>query len=176
MQKSFYDALARPFETNEKMKHRLLAANRIITIAFFAVYPVTLAASLGLLLAFGDPRFWRILLVPVISFLIVTVFRRICNTKRPYEVWDIKPLIPKETSGLSFPSRHVFSAFMIAMAVLWLNIPAGIVLLAAASFLAVVRVIARVHFVRDVIAGAAIGVGLGILGFWMLLGYAVLAF
>ncbi|MCC8141473.1 MAG: phosphatase PAP2 family protein [Lachnospiraceae bacterium] len=163
MQKSYYDALARPFETNEKRKHVLLAANRVVTIAFYVIYP----AMLVILLILGDPRFAQILLVPVISFILVTIFRRIVNAKRPYEVWGEQPLIEKETAGRSFPSRHVFSAFMIAMAMLWINIPAGIVLMAAGAFLAVARVIARVHFLRDVVAGALIAVGLGILGFYV---------
>ncbi len=168
MPRSFYDALARPFETNEKKKRWLLTANRIVTTAFYLVYPIMLVVLLVFLIMWGDPRFWRVLLVPVLSFVIVTIFRRICNAKRPYEVWDVKPLFEKETTGRSFPSRHVFSAIMIAMAMLWLNIPAGIVLLAAGAYLAAVRVIARVHFLRDVIAGAAIAVGLGLLGFWVI--------
>ncbi len=164
MPRSFYDALARPFEENEQRKRRLCASNRIVTIAFYVIYPVMLLV----LLILRDARFWRVLLVPVLSFLLITLFRRIVSAKRPYEVWDVPPLIDKETAGRSFPSRHVFSAFMIAMAMLWLNIPAGIVLMIAGTFLAVVRVIARVHFVRDVIAGALIAVGLGILGFWVI--------
>ncbi len=164
MHREFYDALARPFETNEKNKRRLLLANRIVTDVFFLIYP----AMLVVLLIFKDPRFWQVLLVPVISFIIVTIFRRIVSAKRPYEVWDVQPLIEKETAGRSFPSRHAFSAFMIAMAMLWLCVPAGIVLLVVAALLSVVRVIARVHFVRDVIAGAAIAVGLAILGFWVI--------
>ncbi len=164
MRKDFYDALARPFETNEQRKRRLAMSNRIVTVAFYVIYPVMLI----ILIILRDSRFWRVLLVPVISFLLVTLFRRIVSAKRPYEVWDEPPLIDKETAGRSFPSRHVFSAFMIAMAALWLCIPAGIVLLAAGTFLAVVRVIARVHFVRDVIVGAAIAVAVGILFFWVL--------
>ncbi len=164
MQKSFYDALARPFETNKKRKRGLQIANRVLTIVFYVVYAVMLVV----LIVLWDARFWWVLLVPVISFVLVTIFRRIVHAKRPYEVWDTPPLIDKETAGRSFPSRHVFSAFIIAMAALWLWVPGGIILLVAAAVLAILRVIARVHFVRDVIAGAAIGVGLGLLGFWII--------
>ncbi len=164
MQKSFYDALARPFETNKKRKRGLQIANRVLTIVFYVVYAVLLVV----LIIRWDARFWWVLLVPVISFILVTLFRRIVHAKRPYEVWDTPPLIDKETAGRSFPSRHVFSAFIIAMAALWLWIPGGIILLIAGAVLAYLRVAARVHFVRDVIAGAAIGVGLGLLGFWII--------
>ncbi len=164
MQKSFYDALARPFEKSEKRKRGLAMANRVVTVAFYVIYPIMLI----ILIALRDPRFWRVLLVPVISFLLITLFRRIVSAKRPYEVWDEPPLIDKETAGRSFPSRHVFSAFIIAMAALWLWIPAGVILIIAGSFLAVVRVIARVHFVRDVVTGAAIAVAVGIVFFWII--------
>ncbi len=164
MQKSFYDALARPFEKNEKRRRVLAASNRTVTVVFYLVYAVLLIV----LIILRDQRFWRVLLVPLLSFILVTVFRRIVSAKRPYEVWGEPPLIEKETAGRSFPSRHVFSAFIIAMAMLWLCVPAGIVLLAAGTLLAVLRLCARVHFLRDVIAGAAIGVGLGILGFWII--------
>ncbi len=164
MQRSFYDAIARPFEANEKRRRLLPSLNRILTIVFYAIY----ALLLLVLLLRWDARFWRVLLVPAISFLLVTLFRRIVSAARPYEVWGVPPLIEKETAGRSFPSRHVFSAFIIAMAALWLWRPIGIILLAAGAVLALVRVAARVHFVRDVIAGAAIAVGIGILFFWIL--------
>ncbi len=164
MQKSFYDALARPYETTEKRKRGLQIANRVLTIAFYVVYAVLLVV----LIIRWDSRFWWVLFVPAISFVLVTLFRRIVHAKRPYEVWDTPPLIDKETAGRSFPSRHVFSAFIIAMATLWLWGPGGIILLIAGAVLAYLRVAARVHFLRDVIAGAAIGVGLGLLGFWII--------
>ena len=57
---------------------------------------------------------------------------------------------------------------MIAMAALWVSVPAGIVILAAGVFLAAVRVIGGVHFVSDVIAGAVLGIGLGWIGFFLI--------
>lgn len=115
-----------------------------------------------------DQRLIRAVLVPLISFAAVTLFRSLCNCRRPYEVWDTPPLIPKETKGNSFPSRHVFSIYIIAMAVLWICAPAGVAILAAGVFLAAVRVTARVHFLRDVAAGAALGIGLGWIGFFLI--------
>ena len=40
---------------------------------------------------------------------------------RPYQTWAIQPLIKKDSLGKSFPSRHVFSATVIAMLALTLN-------------------------------------------------------
>lgn len=162
MKKEFYDRLARPFELDEKKRERLIKLNTYLTRAVYVVYPVLLAASVFV----PGKSFWRVLFVTAGSFALVTVFRKICSARRPYEVWDAPPLIPKETKGNSFPSRHIFSVFIIAMSAFYVWRPLGIVLAAAGVCLAVVRVIARVHFVRDVAAGAALGVGFGILGFF----------
>ena len=62
-------------------------------------------------------RLWQELIIylaiPGISFVAVSIFRKCYNAKRPYEIYDFKPLIPKDTIGKSFPSRHVFSIFVI---------------------------------------------------------------
>lgn len=51
--------------------------------------------------------------VPAVSFILVSVFRAKLNARRPYEVYQFQPLIPKDKCGNSFPSRHVFSIFVI---------------------------------------------------------------
>ena len=115
-----------------------------------------------------DSRFWRVLLVPAVTFVLVSLFRRKFNAPRPYEKWPVKPLIPKDTKGNSFPSRHVFSIYIIAMAAWYVCPPLGVILCVAGVFLAAARVIGRVHFVKDVVAGALIAVGCGILSFWVI--------
>ena len=75
-------------------------------------------------------------------------------------------MIPKDTKGNSFPSRHVFSIYIIAMAAWYVWMPLGVILCVAGVFLAAARVIGRVHFMKDVVAGALIAVGCGIL--WLL--------
>ena len=107
-------------------------------------------------------------LVPSVAFLVVSVFRHIYNAKRPYEEMEIQPLIEKDKKGQSFPSRHVFSSFMIGMAVLQEFPLWGMVLLVLGLSLAVLRVLVGVHYTRDVIAGASIGLLSGILGFYVI--------
>lgn len=165
MTKAFYDKIAGPFERDACKRKKLLRINSAITGAVYLVYPAVLFA----LFLLRDGRFFKVLFVPGISFLAVTLFRKICNAKRPYEVWDTPPLIPKETKGNSFPSRHVFSITIIAEAAGYICPPLGICLAAAGVFLAAVRVIARVHFVKDVLAGAALAVILGSVGFYLIL-------
>ncbi len=164
MTRETYERLSKPFRDNEKKKRRLAAANRVITAAFYVIYILLIIV----LIVMQDPRILKVILVPLISFIAVSVFRRIVNAKRPSEIWDIEPLIDRKGSGCSFPSRHVFSIFILAMTMAYFCLPAAIVMMAAGVFLAVVRVIAGVHFPRDVIAGAIIGIGLGLLGYWVI--------
>lgn len=68
----------------------------------------------------------------------------------------------KNSKPDSMPSRHTASAFIIAMAILRFNVWAGIAYLFIAVMISVSRVCAGVHYVRDVIVGAAIAILCGI--------------
>lgn len=148
-------------------------ANKIITDAVYVAYPCLLAwlayaAVTGTAGAAGT--LLRAVLVPGVSFVLVTVIRKAINAPRPYEVFDAAPVIPKDTRGNSFPSRHAFSIFVIAMTfcaccpLAW----AGPVMLAAGMLLAVIRVVSGVHFPRDVVVGALLGMLAGFVGLWIL--------
>ena len=84
---------------------------------------------------------------------------------RPYEVYGLEPLIPRESRGKSFPSRHVFSICVIGTSLLYLDPPVGAALLALGALLAAARVLSGVHFLKDVLAGALIGVLSAVIGF-----------
>lgn len=128
--------------------------NKITTSLVYLLYPVFLLS----LLINKDKRFWKLLLIPGISFLIVSFFRRKINAPRPYEVLDIEPIIKKSTRGQSFPSRHVFSVYVIAMSLYYISAPVGISLMLVGIVVSLVRVLGGVHFPRDVIGGAIIGI------------------
>lgn len=143
----------------------LLWSNKILTGITFLAYPM-------LLIFLSTSKRWaecyHCILVPAVSFVVVSMMRRILNAPRPYEALEITPLISKDTKGKSFPSRHVFSAFMIAMTFLVTVAPLGVCFLIVGVLLAVVRVIGGVHFMRDVVAGAALGILCGILGYFVI--------
>lgn len=109
----------------------------------------------------------RIIVVPAITFLIVTLFRKLINEKRPYEVYAIQPLIHKEKQGESFPSRHMVSVTIIAMAGWYMNIWLGIWLTFLTVIVGILRPIAGVHFIRDIIGAVCLSVIIGIVGFYL---------
>ena len=108
----------------------------------------------------------KLILTPFTSFILVSVIRKCIDAKRPYEKYNIKPLFVKDTKGESMPSRHVFS--IIAMCWLYVSVPVGIIMLMLVAIMAASRVLAGVHFVRDVVAGFAVGIICGIAGLWII--------
>ena len=111
---------------------------------------------------------FKAVLVPLGVFVTVTVLRKLINEQRPYEKYGTQSLFNKTTSGESMPSRHTASAFVIAMTILYINFYAGIAALIIASLIALSRILAGVHYIRDVLAGALISVGAGIIFLFLL--------
>ena len=99
-----------------------------------------------------------------VGFVLVTLIRAAINAPRPYELRDYYAISPREKKGKSFPSRHAYSAFVIATLASVFH-PA---LCAASAIIALVvcisRVLAGIHFLRDVVCGAAIGIVAGVIG------------
>ena len=83
--------------------------------------------------------------------------------RRKTEATGILPMTDKKTKGKSMPSRHAFSIFIIAMTVFYYDYRLGIPMLICGVILAALRVVERVHFVRDVVVGAILGVGFGLI-------------
>ncbi len=150
----FYKNITAWYRKSDKRMHALKISNMIFTYFFYISYPLLLLY----LLITKDAFLFKAFIVPAVSFVIVTVIRKLINRKRPYEAHGIHPLIIKNTKGKSMPSRHVFSACVIAMVFLHIHVFIGIVMLILALFGAVIRVIGGVHYPSDVCAGALIGI------------------
>lgn len=164
MNEQQYNRWTQPFRQEPRMLAVLLMGNKLETYLFYFAYLLLLVLEL----VFGSPLLFRSIVVPAFAFALVTLMRKMLNFKRPYEELDIQPLIKKYTRGKSFPSRHVFSCYMIAMAWLPFNTVAGVVLLLLGLDMMFIRVVGGVHYPQDVLGGAACGVLAGILGFYMI--------
>lgn len=93
-----------------------------------------------------------------LPFFLVTLLRRLIDAKRPYELSGLFDIPPKDTKGRSFPSRHAYSAFSVAVTLCAVHLSYGIALAVLALLMSVARVILGLHFTRDVLAGGSMGV------------------
>lgn len=139
------------------------------TVGYALCFGVVCLFAFGSVLIFKKSasellRFYVICGVP---FVAVSIFRRLINSKRPYEIFDFYDMPNRKREGCSFPSRHVFSAFIIGVALLSHSIPLGVMSMVMGAFIAAIRVLLGVHFVRDVLAGALIGAMAGAIGIFI---------
>ena len=159
-----YQAWSQPIRQNPTAMRIFRIVNIVLPRIPYIAYPLLL---LWLFLQ-HDARFVRVLVVPGISFVLLSLFRDKFNAPRPYEALTIDPLIHKDTKGHSFPSRHVFSFAVIACAFWYLNRIIGIIFMCGSVLMAIIRVLGGVHFPKDVIAGFIIGIICGMIGFVLL--------
>lgn len=163
MTKDTYVRITQPFRENPTMARGIHIANKICTLSMYLAYPILVLYMFWM----RDADVARVLIVPSNSFIILSVFRYMVNRPRPYEKFELPPVIAKDTKGKSFPSRHAFSAMVIAMTFLlvspwsWL----GVIFVVVAVLLAIVRVLSGVHYPSDVIAGAGFAILAAVLGY-----------
>ena len=120
---------------------------------------VYMAYVVGIIILFDEKNkgLARFVAVTAISFILVSIVRRFINSERPYTMYDFKPIIEKNKRGES----------IIGMAFLYIGeIPLGIIVFVCGLIIAIVRVISGVHFPKDVIVGALVGILCGVVGFF----------
>jgi len=103
----------------------------------------------------------KLVLVPMHVFLGVTLLRMIIDEQRPYERFDTPSVFGKTTKGKSFPSRHTASAFIIAMAFMYVDFWWGMLAMLISLLIELSRIMAGAHYIHDVLAGMAISIVAG---------------
>ena len=161
-----YRIMSEHFSETKARSTTIKALHDVLPFVMYIFYPLQLIC-LGINEGFTSEVFLRFTLIPLCTLILVTVARILINAQRPYEKYDYTPVVHKSTKGKSFPSRHTVSAFIIAMAFMYLDVKLGVIMLVVATIIGIVRVLAGVHFIRDVISGAAMGLVIGILGFFV---------
>ena len=159
----WYQNISSRLTSHPPLLFLLRSFNRLMTVTMPLVYPallVTTYLQLGLSQQVGIYLF-----IPASGFVILSLFRKKINHPRPYETWDIRPLLDKDSSGQSMPSRHVFSATIISMAYFHAWTLIGMILLICSGVLALVRVLCGVHYPKDVLVGYVCGLLWGFLFF-----------
>ena len=164
---TLYNKSAAFFNARPKAKRLLIASNFVLTCLFFACYGGLWAYTL-LLAPLDIKELVKILFVPLLALLAVTVLRIAIDRPRPYTEAGagITPLIEKKkTEGQSFPSRHLACAAVIAMTFLPFYPTIGYALLVASVALGYTRFALGLHYPSDLVAGWSLGTCIGYLIF-----------
>ena len=159
----WYNHIAGKIENRPIFLRLLRAFNRFMTVVMPIVY-LTLLATTYLQQGLGKQVLIYVF-IPASGFVILSLFRKKINAPRPYEEWDIKPLLDRDSPGQSMPSRHVFSATIISMACLHASLTMGMICLTLSAFLGLVRVLGGVHYPKDVVVGYICGLAWGVIFF-----------
>ena len=159
----WYDHIAGNIENKPFLLSLLRTFNRFMTVVMPMIY-LTLLATTYLQQGLGKQVLIYVF-IPASGFVILSFLRKKINAPRPYEEWDIKPLLDRDSPGQSMPSRHVFSATIISMACLHTSLTMGMICLILSAFLGLVRVLGGVHFPKDVVVGYICGLVWGVLFF-----------
>ena len=147
----WYDHIAGNIENKPFLLSLLRTFNRFMTVVMPMIY-LTLLATTYLQEGLGKQVLIYVF-IPASGFVILSFLRKKINAPRPYEEWDIKPLLDRDSPGQSMPSRHVFSATIISMACMHASLPIGMICLTLSAFLGLVRVLGGVHYPKDVVVG-----------------------
>jgi undecaprenyl-diphosphatase len=117
--------------------------------------------GLVILLFGGEPRFLAVASAALAAGIGIALFLRLkkmANRKRPCEPHCWANLLPPDQ--FSFPSGHTITAFAVAVTLLQFYPGLAIGLLFCAVSVAASRILLGMHFLSDVLAGAAIGTAL----------------
>ena len=159
----WYKHIAGKIENKPVFLRLLRVFNRLMTVVIPIVY-LTLLVITYLQEGLGK-QVCVYVFIPASGFVILSFLRKKINAPRPYEEWDINPLLDRDSPGQSMPSRHVFSATIISMACLHASLSVGVILLVLSALLGLVRVLGGVHYPKDVVVGYICGLVWGVIFF-----------
>jgi undecaprenyl-diphosphatase len=122
------------------------------------------AVALWLLARPGGDRKWKLAAASalgaaalglLVNRLIATAWQR----DRPYETHHVDRIFGPRKTDASFPSDHATAAIAIAVAVLLIDLRAGLAFATLAALIAVGRVVVGEHYPGDVLTSTLIGIG-----------------
>ena len=169
MYEEFYANISAPWRAKSNGSAVLTGIDnglRVLVASLYCILLIWLAFS-------GSPLLLRAIVVPLVTFVVVSLWRAGINWPRPYESHNIDPLIKKDTQGKSMPSRHMASATIIASTLVWVAVCEGqpflwvgaVLGIAACCAIAYVRIAGGVHYPRDIIVGAITAIAFALVGF-----------
>ncbi len=105
----FYQHITAPFYRHPWTIPLLRAVNKFVVWTMYVAYIVILVwVEKNNVLKAGP-----FLLIPGIGFILLSFIRQRLDAPRPYEKFPINPLIRRQKTGDSLPSRHVFRRLLL---------------------------------------------------------------
>jgi undecaprenyl-diphosphatase len=148
---------------NELAQHQRWLGHAAATLEAWSI-PLFVVATfaLWLLARPGPARKWKLacgsaLASAALALLVNQAVALVWNRPRPYAAHPDATLFGAKSHDPSFPSDHASAAFAIGVAVFLFDRLVGGIFIAAASVVAVGRVVTGVHYPADVAAGALVG-------------------
>lgn len=103
----------------------------------------------------------------LIEIPVYLVLKKFFKRNRPYVGQEIAEQVHTPSDEFSFPSGHATAAFLMAYITSYFFPESAQFMYVWASLVALSRVLLRVHFVSDIIAGMLLGTGLANLTLWL---------
>lgn len=128
----------------------------------------TCTISIALLFTMSAPApysFWAIdsLIALTVSHIIVSIIKKMYQRNRPYLTYPETKTISKRLTDYSFPSGHTTAIFSIVTPFMLYMPSMAIYLFCLAGIVGLSRIYIGLHYPSDVLAGAFIGVGVGVI-------------
>ena len=87
----FYAKITDPIRKNPRAVHSLRLINRLLTAVMYLVYPLLLIY----LFLKQQSQLIPAIFIPGVSFILVSLMRKMINVPRPYEAWQINAKSPR---------------------------------------------------------------------------------
>lgn len=148
---------------NVFVQHHAWLGSTFRVIESYGPYVIGIAAAaLWLLARPGGNRKWKVaagsaLGSAALALLVNQVISHVWHRDRPYQTHHVAHIWGARKTDASFPSDHASASFGIAVAVLLIDLPAGVFFLVLAVLISGGRLVVGEHYPTDVLAGVGVG-------------------
>lgn len=150
---------------SRKETNTLKSLYDILPLIIYVFYPIQLLYLLfkdGFTLGIQSESLLRFSIIPIVSIILLFAIRKIIKRSITNSTGISNPTVKY------YPSVNTASAFVIALAFMYISVQLGIVMLSIALIIGVTRVLSGAHKIREVITGSLLGIIIGVLGFFVL--------